>query len=151
MDEKQLKSFRWEIQDGRHVQKACDRMWRNGLFVKLYHMGLRSKLLGIIIELHSDMISCVLYKGHKSDWFKVLQGLRQGGVLSPFMFLCYNDDLLEQLTKCTVGLKMLNTNVSCPTVSDDMVLLALSDRLCFSAYVMRILVNGDMSTHPTNV
>ena len=108
------------------VQKAFDRMWHNGLFVKLYDMGLRSNLLGIIIELHSDMISCVLYKGHKSDWFKILQGSRQGGVLSPFMFLCYNDDLLEQLTKCTVGFKMLNINVSCPTVADDMVLLALS-------------------------
>ena len=108
------------------VQKAYDRMWHNGLFVKLYDMGLRSNLLGIIIELHSDMISCVLYKGHKSDWFKILQGSRQGGVLSPFMFLCYNDDLLEQLTKCTVGFKMLNINVSCPTVADDMILLALS-------------------------
>ena len=42
------------------VQKAFDRMWHNGLFVKLYDMGLRSNLLGIIIELHSDMISCVL-------------------------------------------------------------------------------------------
>ena len=107
------------------VQKAFDRMWHNGLFVKLYDMGLRPKLLGIIIELHSDMISCVLYKGHKSDWFKILQGSRQGGLLSPFMFLCYNHDLLE-LTKCTVGFKMLNINVSCPTVADDMGLLVLS-------------------------
>ena len=39
---------------------------------------------------------------------------------------CFNDDLLEQLTKCHVGFKMLTMNVCCPTVADDMVLLALS-------------------------
>ena len=32
------------------VQKAFDRMRHNGLYVKRYDMGLRSKLLGIIIE-----------------------------------------------------------------------------------------------------
>ena len=70
-------------------------MWHNGLFTKLYDMGIRSKLLGIIIELHINMKSRVLVKGHKSDWFDILQGSRQGGVLSPFMFLCYKDDLLN--------------------------------------------------------
>ena len=108
------------------IQKAFDRMWHNGLFVKLYDLGIRSKLLGIIIDLHTNMKSCVLYKGHKSIYFHILQGSRQGGVLSPFMFSCYNDDLLEQLTKCNVGFKMLTMNVCSPTVADDMVLLALS-------------------------
>ena len=72
------------------------------------------------------MKSCVLYKGQKSSYFNILQGSRQGGMISPFMFLRYNDDLLEQLTKCHVGFKMLTMNVCCPTVADDMVLLALS-------------------------
>ena len=104
------------------IQKAFDRMWHDGLFVKLYDLVIRSKLLGIIIDLHTNMRSCVLFKGHKSAWFKILQGSRQGGVISPFMFLCFNDDLLEQL----VGFKMLNMNVCAPTVADDMVLMTLS-------------------------
>ena len=108
------------------IQKAFDRMWHDGLFVKLYDLGIRSKLLGIIIDLHTDMRSCVLFKGHKSAWFKILQGSRQGGVISPLMFLCFKDDLLEQLVKCHVGFKMLNMNACCPTVADDMVLMALS-------------------------
>ena len=97
-------------------------MWHDDLFVKLYDLVIRSKLLGIIIDLHTNMRSCVLFKGHESAWFKILQGSRQGGVISPFMFLCFNDDLLEQL----VGFKMLNMNVCAPTVADDMVLMALS-------------------------
>ena len=47
-------------------------------------------------------------------------------MLSPFMFSCYNDDLLEQLTKSNAGFKMLTMNVCSLTVADDMVLLALS-------------------------
>ena len=65
------------------IQKAFDRMWHNGLFVKLYDLGMRSKLLGIIIDLHTNMKSCVLYKGHKSIYFHIVQGSRQGGVFSP--------------------------------------------------------------------
>ena len=42
------------------------------------------------------------------------------------MFLCFNDDLLEQLDNCHVGFKMLNMSVCAPTVADDMVLMALS-------------------------
>ena len=37
------------------IQKAFDRMWHNGLFVKLYDMGIKSKLLGIIIDLHTNI------------------------------------------------------------------------------------------------
>ena len=108
------------------VQKAIDQMWHNGLFGKLYDLGIRSKLLEIIIDLHTNMKNCVLYKGHKSINFQILQGSRQGGVLSPFMSSCYNEDLLEQLTKCNVGFKIITINVCSPTVADDMVLLALS-------------------------
>ena len=67
------------------VQKAFDKVWHNGLFVKLYEKGIKSNLLRTIIDLHNGMKSCVLYKGNYSDWFPVLQGTRQGGVLSPFL------------------------------------------------------------------
>ena len=47
-------------------------MLHDGLFVKLFDLGIRSKLLGIIIDLHTNMRSCVLFKEHKSAWFKIL-------------------------------------------------------------------------------
>ena len=69
------------------IQKAFDRMWHDGLFVKLYDLGIRSKLLGIIIDLHTNMRSCVLFKGHKSSWFKILQGSVRV-VLFPLLCFC---------------------------------------------------------------
>ena len=66
------------------AQKAFDKVWHNGLFLKLYTMGIRSKLLRIVIGLHHNLTSCVLHNGYHSACFPVLQGSRQGGVISPF-------------------------------------------------------------------
>ena len=108
------------------IHKAFDKVWHNGLFVKLYNMGIRSKLLKIVINLHSNVESSVFHCGFFSNAFPVLQGTRQGGVISPFMYLCYIDDLLDELIACDVGFKMANVKLACPTVCDDMLLLALS-------------------------
>ena len=42
------------------------------------------------------------------------------------MFLCYIDDLLNELTSCDKGLCIYGINVCCPTVADDMLLQALT-------------------------
>ena len=51
------------------------------------------------------MRSCLLFMGHKSAWFKIIQGSCQRGVISHFMFLCLKYDLLEQLVNCHVRFK----------------------------------------------
>ncbi|MCG8112938.1 MAG: reverse transcriptase family protein [Candidatus Thiodiazotropha taylori] len=121
------------------VQKAFDKVWHCGLFFKLYEMGIKSTLLKIIIELHTDMKSCVLYKGHKSRYFNILQGTRQGGVLSPFLYLCFADELLEELSKSTAGLKINDNIFGSPAVCDDLLLASLSKggldelmRICYA-------------------
>ena len=43
--------------------------------------------------------------GYYSAAFHVLQGTRQGGVISPFMYLCFVDELLDELNACDVELK----------------------------------------------
>ena len=108
------------------VQKAFDKIWHNGLFLKLYERGIRSNLLRIIINLHSNMTSRVIYKGHFSSWFRILQGSRQGGVVSPFMYLCYIDDLIRELCKCMDGFMLFGLILYALTVADDMLLLSLS-------------------------
>ncbi|MCG8035004.1 MAG: reverse transcriptase family protein, partial [Candidatus Thiodiazotropha taylori] len=108
------------------VQKAFDSVWHNGLFVKLYDMGIWGNLLRIIVNLHSGMESAVLYKGRYSVWFPVKQGTRQGGVLSPFLYLCFINGLINELTSSSFGFRMSGRNICCPTVADDMLLMSFS-------------------------
>lgn len=89
-------------------------------------MGVRSNLLRVIINLHCNLRSFVLHNGFHSDWFPVLQGTRQGGVISPFMYLCYIDELLNELCSCGAGFNIFGKCFAAPTVCDDMLLLALS-------------------------
>ena len=68
----------------------------------------------------------MIYNGHYSSWFRILQGSGQGGVVSPFMYLCYIDDLIRELCNCMDGFMLLCLILYALTVADDMLLLALS-------------------------
>ena len=108
------------------AQKAFDKVWHDGLFLKLYEMGLDFYLWKLIVSLHTELSSFVLFRGFKSKPFKIRRGTRQGGVLSPYMFLCYIDDLLNQLCDSGFGLVINGINLTCPSVADDMLLQSLT-------------------------
>ena len=117
------------------VQKAFDHVWHRGLFYKLYHAGIDKAIIKVVMNLYSDMESCV--KGHssKSDWFSISQGTRQGGVISPLLYLIFINDLLYELEASGFGIGLHDINCCSPTVADDMVLVS------YSKYGMDQLLN----------
>lgn len=108
------------------AKKAFDKVWHDGLFLKLYEMGMEFYIWKVIVSLHANMSSYVLFRGFKSSVFSVTQGTRQGGVLSTYLFPCFIDDLLNQLCASDKGFSICGINVCCPTVVDDMLLQSLT-------------------------
>ncbi|MCG7892042.1 MAG: reverse transcriptase family protein, partial [Candidatus Thiodiazotropha endolucinida] len=106
--------------------KAFDNVWHYGLFYKLYQCGIRGYVYKAIVDLYNEMKSCVKYKGCTSSWFPILQGTRQGGVLSPFLFTIFINELIVNVKNSEYGLHIYHMNVSCPTLADDMFLASLS-------------------------
>ena len=83
-------------------------------------------ILKLIINLYTGMESCVKSQTYKSEWFPVLQGTREDGVLSPFLYLIYDNDLLWELDNSRLGLYIYNINCGNPAAADDKLLLSLS-------------------------
>ena len=66
----------------------------------------------------------VAWNGILSDYFLAVNGVKQGGVLSPVIFSVYIDGLLVRLEKATVGCHIGSYYVGTLAHADDIVLLA---------------------------
>ncbi|MCG8044308.1 MAG: reverse transcriptase family protein, partial [Candidatus Thiodiazotropha endolucinida] len=117
------------------AKKAFDKVWHDGLLLKLHERGVELYIWKVLVCLHANLTSYVFFKGCKSSRFSVTKGTRQGGVLSPYLFLCFIDDLLHELCSSNMGLTVHGVNVCCPTVADDMLLQALTK------FGLQVLIN----------
>lgn len=84
-------------------RKAFDTVWRNGLFFKLSKCGVKGRMLRAIRSLYADTPAAVRVNGNYTRAFPVSLGVRQGGVLSPLLFLVFINDLLKELKDRNLG------------------------------------------------
>ena len=54
--------------------------------IKYLHSGIPEKVVKMISKLYEDTKACVRIEGVTSKWFKVKIGVRQGCILSHFLF-----------------------------------------------------------------
>ena len=72
-------------------------------------------------------LSCrVRWGDTQSDWFPILAGVRQGGILSPIFYCLYVDELVEILTAAGIGCHLKKIFLSILLYADDMALIAPS-------------------------
>ena len=106
--------------------KAFDRLVHSGLFLKLLQRRTPMIFLNIIISWYSNLLCRVRWGQSLGDWFSILAGVRQGGVLSPVLYSIYIDDLVAILSDAGVGCHIKNTFLSILLYADDMCLAAPS-------------------------
>jgi len=75
---------------------------------------------------YSDMQCCVKWNNILGDAFPILCGVRQGGVLSPYLFAVYVDDLIVQLRQSGHGLHVGQLFIGCALYADDILLMSAS-------------------------
>ena len=106
------------------VRKAFDTVWHEGLLVKLMNKGIKGHLWHLINSWYTASSGCVLWNGQHSQPFTLLQGVRQGGVLSPFLYCLYVDELLDQLSASKIGASISDIYCGAPMYADDLALVA---------------------------
>ena len=65
--------------------KAFDKVWREGLFFKLKDRS-DPFIWRLLVNYYTSSNIAISVDGYKSEIFKTSQGLKQGGILSPFLF-----------------------------------------------------------------
>ena len=106
--------------------RAFDKVSHYGIFLKLIGRNVPLCFLNLVIYWYLNMSCCVQWNRVKSDYFRVLSGTKQGGVLSPRIFTMYMDGLILLLRKKGVGCHILNVFLACILYADDLCLIAPS-------------------------
>ena len=108
------------------LSKAFDKMNHYALFIKLMNKKLPCEILSILERWFSVTVTCVKWNGSVSHFFKLTAGVRQGGVLSPFLFATFIDSLFDKIKATGVGCYFRSACVSIFLYADDILLLAPS-------------------------
>jgi len=94
------------------ASKAFDRVLHKKLFEKLIQRKVPMCFVRLLKHCYKEQTMQIKWGKHFSELFHVSNGVRQGGVLSPYLFAVYLDDLSNELNNikagCYLGEVLLN-------------------------------------------
>ena len=107
------------------AEKAFDSCNWYALFKKLVDRGdFPATVLKIVINLYMNSEAKVKYNDHLSSPFKFSQGVRQGSLISPYLYNIYTEDLLLSIQRLNLGTLLANKDTSIIAYADDIILLS---------------------------
>lgn len=96
------------------------------LLHKLCLRGFPSSVVKFLLFWFREQMFCVMWEGCKSSPFPVRNSVRQGGILSAYLFALYMDDLSKKLTNTGVGCHVGSQCVNNLIYADDVCLMTSS-------------------------
>ena len=110
------------------ASKAFDRVKYCKLFDILLNRNMCSSYLRLIINMYTTQKLRVKWGDVCSSDFKCINGVKQGGVLSPILFCVYMDELLSRLSGCGLGCYVGKTFMGAMCYADDLTIISPSRR-----------------------
>ena len=104
------------------LSKAFERVKHDRLIDKLYTRNVPTYLISIIKNIFSGSSVSVLYEGEYSESWNLVRGVRQGGIISAYLFNLYIDDILTSISKTQVGCKLGLSLLRVRAYADDIIL-----------------------------
>ena len=108
------------------ASKAFDKVNHSVLFSKLLKRKVPLYIVRILCFWYRNQDMVVRWENHYSSSFKVSNGVRQGSILSPYLFCLYCDDLSAKLNGLPIGCVIGNAKINHLLYADDLVLLCPS-------------------------
>ena len=104
--------------------KAFDTCQFSTLFQRLLDRGMPAIVIRVIIRVYEDQYAWVKWGSTRSSRFRIVNGTRQGSILSPALFAVYVDELLVELRRLGVGCHVAGVFMGALGFCDDLLLLA---------------------------
>ena len=109
--------------------KAFDCVDHNKLWKILKEMGLPDHLTCLLRNLYAGQEATVRTGHETTDWFHIGKGVRQGCILSPWLFDLYAEYIVRNagLEEAQAGIKIARRNINNLRYADDTTLTAESE------------------------
>ena len=105
---------------------CLDKMSHHGLFTKLMEKHIPVNLLSLLERWFALSETCVKWGQVVSSFVNLLCGVRQGGVLSTYIFAVFIDSIVDKIKSSGLGCYIKWTCMSVFLYADDIILLAPS-------------------------
>ena len=108
------------------ARKAFDRVNHWTLFAKLIDTQAPLLIVRLLLFLYQMQNVCIKLGNSYSHYFTICNGVRQGGILSPRLFVLYVNQLTDGLLSCNAGCYINDMCINHVMYADDICLLAPS-------------------------
>lgn len=110
------------------LSKAFDKVNHSILPLKLLEAGVSKLIVNLIIDMCNNQYVNVIFEEIKSASWKIGNGVRQGGIISPLLFNFYINDILNTISEMNIGCNICYYKLNIIGYADDIVLLFPSTR-----------------------
>ena len=138
----QIANICWIIEKAREFQKniyfcfidyakAIDCVDHNKLWKILQEIGIPDHLTCLLRNLYAGQEATVRTGHGTTDWFQIGKGVREGCILSPYLFNLYAEYIMRnaELEEAQAGIKIARRNINNLRYADDSTLMAESEEL----------------------
>ena len=108
--------------------KASDTCKFSVLFTKLLDAGLPPVVIRVLMFVYQEQFAWVKWGDTKSDLFTIINGTRQGSMISPALWSIYLDMLIKELRELGVGCHVGGLFMGVVGYADDLLLMAPTRR-----------------------
>ena len=94
--------------------------------LKLLNRGVPVLLIQILLYWYRTQMFCIKWDSTTSNFFNLSNGVQQGGILPPYLFTAYIDDLSNMLNSAGIGCHIHNCCTNPMFYADDLCVIAKS-------------------------
>ena len=108
------------------VRKAYDTVWQSGLWQVLKEEGVDEEFIGMMRDWYEGMSAMVVTPWGRTKAVQITRGVKQGSVLSPWLYSMYINGLIKELKTRGLGIHWEGEWVGAAAYADDVTLVVES-------------------------